>query len=95
MHAQNSVSSAMTSQIMERMRSLGSFAIAKQENRGSQIVERLKLSDIDDSELVDGFFQLVEEGKIRESVSSVPLGEGGSTTPETVYEQHVVYSLFE
>lgn len=95
MYSQDSISSTITSQVMDRMRSLGSFTIAKREDHASQIIRRLDLSQVSPSDASEGFFQLVEEGRIRSGEIDAPLGNGGSTTSEPIYERQIVYSLAE
>ena len=95
MHSHDSVNSVITAKVMDRMRSLGSLTIAKNEDRAQQIVRLLDFSDVSPEDVSDGFFQLVDEGKIRSSEFNFPLGDGGSTVPQPVYERQILYSLAE
>lgn len=93
MYHQDSISSTKTARIMERVRSLGNLTIAKNkiEPSDKQIVNKLDVSGMSDEEVLAGFYQLVEEDKIRSHEVTVKLGPAG-VERDQYEEDRIIFS---
>ena len=95
MHSQDAIGSATTTKVMDRMRALGNITVKAGDRRRAdqEIVHKLDIDSIAEEEVIEGFFHLVEEGKIRGKMISLDIGSGGLLDYGLNYEDVVIYSL--